>query len=89
MQVQQKDRLTSFGYATAKDGFKELYNFQPELKSGTFSQLPGNSMQKNSQFGKFRSKILPQGVIVGERAMKSVFMHQRALSGSPTNEKTH
>jgi hypothetical protein len=31
--AQQKDRLAEFGYATAKDGFRDLYDFKPEMKT--------------------------------------------------------
>jgi len=33
----QNKRLADFGYATAKDGFKELYDFKPEMKTYQFN----------------------------------------------------
>lgn len=35
----QKERLADYGFATAKDGFKDLYDFKPEMKTYQFNQL--------------------------------------------------
>jgi hypothetical protein len=35
----QNKRLSDFGYATAVDGFKDLYDFKPEMKTHQFNAL--------------------------------------------------
>ena len=43
---EKKQRLTSFGFATAKDNFKELYDFTPEMKGRIYESFTGSKEEK-------------------------------------------